>query len=366
MNTSKLKLEEFLSFHNGKAPNLSEAGDYRVYGSNGLIGAAEEFNHEPAIILGRVGAYCGSVEISEDRFWASDNTIVVRPHNGSSLKYAYYLLKTLSLRSYAGGAAQPLLTQSVLKHVEAKVHPPDHQNRIAEILSAYDDLIENNRRRIQLLEESARLLYREWFVHLRFPGHEHVKVLDGVPEGWELVPFSDLAKFINGYPFKSAHFVKNGWPVVKIPELREGLKDDTPQGDPGGIPERHHISSGDLIFSWSGSLVVDLWGEGKALLNQHLFKVEPFSHSKAFLLLCLREALPRFMNQTVGSTMKHIRKSALEAVSVPVTPSSLATEFEEYVDDIYRQILNLRQQNKRLAEARDLLLPRLMNGEIAV
>ena len=162
---------------------------------------SDRTNHENAIILGRVGAYCGSVAICHDEFWASDNTIVVKPRHGNSLRYIYYRLLGMALRHYAGGAAQPLLTHSILRVVRLAMHDDfGEQRRIADILSAYDDLIENNRRRIALLEQAARELYREWFVRLRFPGHdENTRIVDGVPEGWQRVRLSDLVSTQYGY-----------------------------------------------------------------------------------------------------------------------------------------------------------------------
>jgi type I restriction enzyme S subunit len=109
MSSPEVLLGHACEFLNGKAPVISDDGEFTVYGSNGPIGRSKEFNHEKAIILGRVGAYCGSVEICYDKFWASDNTIVVKPRNNNDLTYFYYRLLNTQLRSFAGGAAQPLL-----------------------------------------------------------------------------------------------------------------------------------------------------------------------------------------------------------------------------------------------------------------
>jgi type I restriction enzyme S subunit len=212
MSVDTVKLGDALNLYNGKAPVLSENGEVTVFGSNGVIGKSEKANHPRSIILGRVGAYCGAVKFSDDPFWASDNTIVVRPVEGHDLKYWYYKLQSIPLRGYAGGAAQPLITHTIIKPLETLVHNDViQQQRIASILSAYDDLIENNRRRIALLEETARLLYREWFVHFRFPGHEHVKIIDDVPEGWKQGTIDDLFKTSSG-----------GTPSRKKPEYYGG------------------------------------------------------------------------------------------------------------------------------------------------
>jgi type I restriction enzyme, S subunit len=283
------------------------------------------------------------------------------------VKYLFDAILKVRLRSFTQGAAQDNLSQAKLLSIKFPVPELRVQQRIADILSLYDDLIENNRRRITLLEEAARMLYREWFIRFRFPGHEHVKIIDGIPEGWERYALSDLADFVNGYPFKPSELGDEGLPIVKIPELKSGVTDKTPRNSGEKIPEKYHLKDGHLIFSWSGTLAVNIWVGGSALLNQHLFLVLPSGHvSSAFMLLALREALVTFDNHTVGATMKHIRRSALDRVFVALPDSTMICVFENNLAPIYRQLVVLHQQNQRLSEARDLLLPRLMTGEIAV
>lgn len=293
----------------------------------------------------------------------------IRPHECLDYQFLFYSF----LHMGRIGSFAPLFTGATIKHlpreklakVEIAFPQLDVQRCIADMLSSYDDLIENNRRRMLLLEESARQLYREWFVRLRFPGYEHTRIIDGVPEGWERLPFSQLAGFVNGYPFKPAELGVVGLPIVKIPELRDGVSDKTPRNEGENIPEKYLLNDGDLLFSWSGTLLIEFWYDGPAILNQHLFRVEPQSqYSRAFLLFALREALPEFSNQTVGATMKHIRKAALTTVTVCIPSHSLLTQFDALATDVFEQVLNLRRQNQKLRTARDLLLPRLMSGEL--
>lgn len=191
-----MQLGNVIRFGNGKAIKPGGVGRYPVFGSNGIIGHSDEFRYENGIVIGRVGAYCGSVEYCQGRFWASDNTLVAFPSNDQfDIRFLYYLLHNAKLSSYAGGTAQPLVTQTVLKQVEVKVPLLPTQRRIAGILSAYDELIENNQRRIRILEDMARSLYREWFVHFLYPGHESVPLVDSplgqIPQGWEIKPAPD-------------------------------------------------------------------------------------------------------------------------------------------------------------------------------
>lgn len=241
------------------------------------------------------------------------------------------------------------------------------QSATADILWQYDDLIDNNNRRIKLLEDAARLLYDEWFVRLRFPGHEHTPVNDGVPEGWERRPFSSLADFMNGFAFKPIHLGDTGLPIVKIPELRAGPLTKTPRNDGKLVPDRYRVDTGDILFSWSGTLLVNIWSWGPALLNQHLFKVTTCeAEHRGLVYLGLIHALEAFHNQTTGATMKHFRKGALDTICTLVPPVMLAREFESVIGPLLDQRTILRRQNGMAAAARDLLLPRLMSGEVAV
>lgn len=212
-------------------------------------------------------------------------------------RFLYLLFNTHSVRAQISGSASGTKVRHTaperIYRVRVRVPDVNTQASIAETVLAYDDLIENNRRRMALLEESARLLYREWFVRLHFPGHEHTRIVGGVPQGWEQLPFSQLAGFINGYPFKPDELGVVGLPIVKIPELRDGVSDKTPRNEGENIPVKYLLDDGDLLFSWSGTLLIEFWYDGPAILNQHLFRVEPQSqYSRAFLLFALRPPVP--------------------------------------------------------------------------
>ena len=318
----------------------------------------------PGVVTGRSGTL-GLVQYSEQPFWPHNTALWVKDFKGNNPKFVYYKLKTLHLERFNGGASVPTLNRNVLDTLPIRIPKPVEQRRIAAILSAYDDLIENNRRRIQLLEQAAGLLYKEWFVYLRFPGHEHVKLKDGVPKGWERKPFSKLAIFLNGFAFKPAHLGDVGLPIVKIPELRDGPTAKTPRNTGEHIPEHYILDNGDILFSWSGTLIVNIWNHGRALLNQHLFKVTPMSDNlRGVLYFGLNQALVEFQNQTTGATMKHIRKNALEKVFSLVPNAVILEKFETTVSPMLEQIGILQRQTTEAMEARDLLLPRLMNGVV--
>ena len=212
-------LGDLVEFYNGKSVKAETEGAYVVYGANGVIGKWDKYLYEKAIIIGRVGAYCGAVSYCESKFWASDNTIVAKNKPNTDLKFLYYLLKDLKLNRYAGVAAQPLVTQSILKKLEGDFESNiNTQRKIVEVLSAYDDLIENNNRRIQILEEMAQRLYKEWFVDFRFPNHENTRLIDSelgkIPQGWEAKIYADLFDIKYGKNLPTSKLLKDAeYPV---------------------------------------------------------------------------------------------------------------------------------------------------------
>ena len=365
----KYKLAEVLTFYNGKEVSVKDEDIFPVYGSNGIIGFNNESCFENAVIIGRVGAYCGSVFYEKNKFWASDNTIVVKEKEEFDIVFIFYLLAFLDLNRFAGGSAQPLLTHSYIKPISLNFPPLPIQQKIAAILSAYDDLIENNLKQIKLLEEMAQITYEEWFVRFKFPNHENTPVdeVTGLPLGWEENSVGNLGKYLNGYAFKPDDLGKNGLPVIKIKEMKSGIDSSTPRNLGHNIPKKYVVERGDIVFSWSASLEVVIWQSESGLLNQHLFVVTPNENiSKSFLYLALKNVLPIFDNITTGATMKHIKRQELDFVKIGVPTAQIMKNFDELVEPILATVIRLNHQNQLLKEARDILLPRLMTGKIAV
>lgn len=234
-------------------------------------------------------------------------------------------------------------------------------------LKAYDNLIENNQKQIKLLEEAAQRLYKEWFVDLRFPGHEDVDIVDGVPEGWGKPSMNNIADYLNGYAFKPDDWSDKGKPIIKIKEMNEGVTSSTPRNDGSTISTKYNITAGDILFSWSATLTAMIWDSEDGLLNQHLFKVTPNDGvCREYVLQSILKTLDEFKNLTTGSTMKHIQRGKLKEVFVNLPSQDVMDKFAS-IAEVYREkILRLQKQNNALKEARDRLLPRLMSGEIEV
>lgn len=340
----------------------------------GLKNSSAKYFDEDTVLIAMYGATVGQLAVlkAPATFNQAICALSVDPEV-ADYRYVFYALMATrhDLTIQAAGAAQQNLNQALIRDFEIPVFTLETQRRIARILGGLDDLVENNRRRIEILGETARLIYQEWLVHFRFPGHEQVKLVDSdlgrIPEGWGVSAFSELADFTNGFAFKSSeHWLEEGLPIVKIKELKAGVTPDTPRYHGDDIKEDYFVNDGDVLFSWSADLDAYVWSGGPALLNQHLFVVRPHELSKVLIFHSLRARMAEFRARSQGTTMKHIKRSALSEVRSVIPDGTVRQQFEGAVGPVMALELNLRHQNRILREARDLLLPRLISGELDV
>lgn len=380
-------LGEVVRFGNGKSIKPGGEGRYPVYGSNGIIGGCDEFRHENGVIIGRVGAYCGAVLYCQEKFWASDNTLVAYPANEQiDTKFLFYLLHDTKLSRYAGGAAQPLVTQTVLKQVEVRVPPLPTQQRIAGILSAYDELIENSQRRIKILETMARTLYREWFVHFRYPGSEnHPRVasaLGEIPKGWEVKNVGEIADTFRGRSYRSVDLAKDGGlPFLNLKCLdrdggfrRSGLKRYT-----GEYKDGHIARKGDIIMAVTDmtqdrrivarAAMVPSLDKDFGIISMDLVGIKPkASVPKDYLYAFLRYSsfADEVKQHANGANVLHLSPERITEFRFPVPPAQLMERFAAFVAPVLEQINALENKQDNLRGTRDLLLPRLLSGQIHV
>ena len=271
------------------------------------------------------------------------------------------------ITNHAIGSTMLNLNKTILSNAPVEIPSLRIQNRIVEILSRYDSLIENYQKQIKLLEEAAQRLYKEWFVDLRFPGHENTKIVDGVPEGWERKSIGDIGEYLNGFAFKPSDWQELGKPIIKIKEMGNGVTNETPRNSGERVPEKYLIKAGDLLFSWSATLMVIIWSGEEGWLNQHLFKVTPVKGiDREFLLQSISNTIVEFQNLTTGSTMKHIQRNKLNQVFINVPNAEIMKRYADISEKTRSNILSLQSQLRLLTEARDRLLPKLMSGEIEI
>ena len=261
------------------------------------------------------------------------------------------------------GASRNALTKQMIENFEVPYPPLSTQHRIANILSRYDSLIENYQKQIKLLEEAAQRLYKEWFIDLRFPGHENTNIIDGVPEGWEKKKLIDLVDVQYGYAFDGHLFnsKEEGTPIVRIRNIPDGYTNDYTTEE---ASESYIINDGDILVGMDGIFHINTWSGGKAFLVQRACSFRPKDDSmKGFILQAIYEPIKFFENTVVGATVAHLGKKHIDSIELLVSKNvSLYKPFEK----MFNERQTLKSQLRLLTEARDRLLPKLMSGEITV
>ena len=363
-------LGDVVRFGNGRAIKPGGEGRYPVYGSNGIIGGCDEFRYENGVIIGRVGAYCGSVLYCSEKFWASDNTLVAFPANDEfDTKFLFYLLHDTKLSNYAGGAAQPLVTQTVLKQVKVSVPPLPVQRRIAGILSAYDELMENSQRRIRLLEAMARALYREWFVHFRFPGHEkHPRVaspLGDILQGWEVKKLKDVCRLTMGQSPKSKFYNETG----EGQPFHQGVTDFGDRFPTDRLfctVEGRIAEAGDILFSVRAPVGRMNIADKRIIIGRGLSAIRHNHGHQAFLWEQLRNRFTEDDMMGNGAIFAAVTKDDMQGIELVCPPSPLVVAATKHFEPIHSELGALTKQIQNLRRTRDLLLPRLLSGQISI
>ena len=290
----------------------------------------------------------------------------VRVHSCLDYRYLYYWFllagKRGELEQYFTGATIKHMPGQKLKSVVIDMPPLEIQRRIADILSAYDDLIENNQKQIKLLEEAAQRLYKEWFVDLHFPGYEHTKIVDGVPEGWKKERLINIADVQYGYAFDGSQFnsKKLGTPIIRIRNIPESQTEDyiTEVADP-----QYMVYNGDIVVGMDGEFHINSWAGDTAYLVQRTCRIKPLNADlNGFLLWAIHGPIKYFEKTVVGATVAHLGKKHIDTIQILVPSEKFYLPFKT----IFDKRLLLMNENKKLKEAREHLLPKLMNGEVKV
>lgn len=292
----------------------------------------------------------------------------IRPHACLDSTFLYY--EFLNIGQSNGFA--PYLTGATIKHLpreklaKVQIRFPDlkTQKAIAVVLETYDDLITTNQRRIALLEDAARRLYREWFVHLRFPGHESVAVNDGVPQGWARKNLLDVCDVAYGYPFKADQFNTNsvGVPIVRIRDIPSAATETytTEEVDSSCI-----IKRGDFLIGMDGIFHMNHWIGKDAYLVQRVCRVRPKNELlRAFVSLAIFEPIKKFEATIQGATVSHLGAKHLKQINFLV-PSGIDGVLM-HLNDLLWQKIQMLEKNMILAQVRDQLLPKLMSGQLDV
>ena len=330
------------------------------------------------LLLTAVGSLGIPFVVKDDSpFYFKDGNLVWLKHfQDIDPIFLYYWIKSENgynaLYNIAIGSAQKALTIAAIKGYEIPLPPLQTQHRIANILSRYDSLIENYQKQIKLLEEAAQRLYKEWFVDLRFPGHENTKIVDGVPEGWERKKVNSIIELQSGFAFKSSTFDDNGtYKIVTIKNVKDGAFD----GDnvskivaiPDKMPKHCILADGDILLSLTGNVGRVCIVNGKSyLLNQRVAKLATDYKAFTYCLFRSRDMFIEVNNLANGAAQQNVSPIRIGEMKILLPNSELLQEFESIVFKSIARIISLQSQLHLLTEARDRLLPKLMSGDIEI
>ena len=370
-------LEDLVFFQRGYDITKAEQknGDIPVVSSSGVTSYHSESQaHGPGVVIGRKGSL-GTIHYVDGPYWPHDTTLWSRDLKHNHARFVYYFLHTLNLEHYDVGNSNPTLNRNHIHGLPIAIPEYRIQERIASILSTYDDLIENNRRRIHLLEQAARLIYEEWFVRLRFPGHGHISITNGIPEGWKRMAISDVCETVGG-----------GTPSTKVSEYWDGnvtwvVPSDVTKNDCLTLldSERKITSTGlressakmvpaeTILMTSRASVGFFALMDREVCTNQGFINIIPHDEEmRMYLLFNLMNRVAEIRSNAKGTTYPEISKGRFRTIDIVIPARTLMVEFANIASDTIRQVRCLKRANFRLAQTRDLLLPRLMNGEISV
>lgn len=306
-----------------------------------------------------------SILNDEEVGFGSTEYIVFRAKEGIANKdYLYYLVcspevREPAIKSMVGSSGRQRVQTDVVKNLEIDVPPLVDQEKIGSFLKSFDDKIALNDKINKNLEQQAQAIFANEFLSL-----------ETLPEGWKQASLIDIADYLNGLAMQKYRPTadESGIPVLKIKELRQGCCDDNSELCSPNIKSNYIVHDGDVIFSWSGSLLVDLWCGGICGLNQHLFKVTSSKYDKWFYYAWTKHHLDRFVAVAAdkATTMGHIKRDELAKAEVLIPNKKDYDRIGALLQPIYEMIISNRIENKKLAATRDTLLPKLMNGEIDI
>ena len=374
----KIKLGDVIDFKNGKSIKKSD-GNIPIYGGNGILGYTDKSNFSHTIVVGRVGAYCGSIHVEDNSCWVSDNAIAGVPKEGQDLTYLYYVLKSLNLNSKQIGSSQPLITQSMLKDMVVDIEIDiEKQKKIANSISIIDQKIQINNQINQELEAMAKTLYDYWFVQFDFPDQNgkpykssggkmvyNQELKREIPEGWEVENLFNVAEVQYGYPFSTDYFnsTGEGVPVIRI---RDILGNDITNYSTEEVEDKYKINVGDVLIGMDGNFHMNYWIKEDCYLNQRVVKVNSDKLPNMVLKYQIEPFIKLREKSVSRTTVGHLSDKDLKAINVILPKEKYLSPIFERFENILKNIIINQQQNQELTQLRDWLLPMLMNGQVKV
>ena len=357
----EVRLGNVCKFQNGKK-RPKEPGKYPVFGGNGILDYTNQFNSNVGVIVGRVGAYCGSVFLSKEKCWVSDNAILGINTSDTDIIYLYYLLKSLNLNAKHIGSGQPLITQDILNNIKIFLPPLDVQKKIAGVLGALDDKIELNNKINNNLEQQAQALFNE-------------KILNNPKQGC----IGDYCSIKSGFAFKSSWWQNSGVRVIKIKNIESSELNlhecSYVSEDKISIAKDFVVKGGDLLIAMTGATIgkfaivphVDeilLVNQrvGKFFLGDNPLEKLPF----IYCTLKQPEVVSEIINRGQGSAQPNISGNDIMSITCTYPDENIIANFNNICRPYFEKIIMNQYENTRLSALRDTLLPKLMSGEVDV
>ncbi|PJK08456.1 restriction endonuclease subunit S [Lysobacteraceae bacterium NML08-0793] len=398
-------------------------GPFPYYGASGVVDYVDDYLFDgDYLLVAEDGENLRTRQtpiafMARGKFWVNNHAHIVTGNDKADTRFLMYALARTDISGYLTGAVMPKLTQGNLNKIELNCPPLIEQRAIAHILGTLDDKIELNRRINQTLEAMAQAIFKSWFVDFdpvkskiaaieqgQDPERAAMRVISGktdaeldqlprdqynqlattadlfpeamqdseygeIPVGWEIRSLDSIANYLNGLalqkfpPESDSEFL----PVIKIAQLRAGNTNGADRASARIKPE-YVVENGDVLFSWSGSLEVEVWNGGRGALNQHLFKVTSDVVPKWFYYFATRHHLRSFraIAANKATTMGHIQRKHLTDARIGVAPPKGMKAFDMTIGPLFDQMVNNAQESRTLTQLRDTLLPKLISGELTV
>ena len=383
----KVKLGEITSIKTGKLDSNASVsnGIYPFFTCDPSTLSIDKWAYDTEAILlaGNNASGNYTAKYYKGKFNAYQRTYIIETLNPqfASVRFmAYAMNQQLQLlKVMSTGSTTKFLTMKMLTQLTINLPQIEIQHRIATILSRYDSLIENYQKQIKLLEEAAQRLYKEWFVDLRFPGHENTNIVDGEPEGWEKKKLCELFSFVRGKSYTSKELSDEGTIMVNLKNIQSfgGYKSDVEKHFIGTFKEEQTLMKGDLIMGVTdmtqerrlvGSVALIPDFKETATFSMDLIKLISFKLPNIYLYCAMRygDVSRQIAPLANGVNVLHLKPEAISNIEMVVASDSIIEKFVSYTSKTIENILSLQSQLRLLTEARDRLLPKLMSGEITV
>jgi type I restriction enzyme S subunit len=346
----EIKFKDFITLQRGYDlfRNEYQEGEYPVVGATEIAGYHNSFKViGPGITVGRVGSI-GNVQLIQKNYWPHQDCLYVKDFKGNDLKFVFYCLKALPLSHLDAGGAVPALNRNHLDHIRINLPPLTTQKRIASILSAYDELIEVNNQRIKILEETARELYKEWFVRMRFPGHKQAKFVKGIPEGWKVKKFGEVVELVYGKALKEEDRKEGQYLVY---------------GSSGivGTHTSFIASAPGIVVGRKGNVGSVFW------VTKDFYPIDTAFYVKT--AMSLYYTYFNLQNQhfiEADAAVPGLSRNQAYSNFILIPSDDLLKSFDAIIKPIFEMISTLEDQNDKLRQIRDRLLPRLISGKLEV